>query len=179
MPTRSGSRSAIGAGGARAFIAPTQYTMPAISYQSHAETLAARRAEFRELVQAAARNLRPYARTTREQSVCDEAARGHSLSIDGLAILCDLVARSERPFALEELIRGQVLRARTAEPATDVYDLNEAEQVVDAEADLIQMQAAREKCRTRLQQLTEVGPRMIAMWRRLTDAAHHALARPA
>jgi hypothetical protein len=76
-----------------------------------------RRAEFRRLFALAIRKIADHAVTKQERSVCAEAIKGRSLSIDGLDILLDIAARAEKPFALEQFIGGQVIQRMAGVPS--------------------------------------------------------------
>ena len=170
--SRNNSGSAIGAGGPLVGSMTTkQPPMSAIVYQSHAETLAMRRAEFKQLLAGLARNLRPHAHTKRERSVCDELARGRSLSVEGLEIMCELVARSEKPFALEELIRGQVLRS-LATPSRCPIDTFLDETRAQAQGDIAQGHFLVERTSTRRDAAIDALGRHWSALRVALDALH-------
>lgn len=115
---------------------PTSPATPMLVHQLSDDPLVRQR-DLKSLMGEIAQNLRKHARTSRERSICDDVRRGLRLSLDGLEILCELAARSEKPFILEEAIRGEVLRA-LAQPSRCPIDTFIDETRAQAQADVAQ-----------------------------------------
>jgi hypothetical protein len=185
-PNNSGSRTGGAAGGPLASARMT----PTLTYQPMPSNHAARQSvaspeDLTELLRLAvvysAKQLLiaipPSSRSGPETQFLSDCARGRRTpSTETLSALMALQARGSDKHLFSEQMRAIEIKLAPVQ-AVDFYDLNEAEQPIDAAADMIQLQAARDKSRTRLQQIAEIGPQVIAAWRRLTDAANHALAR--
>lgn len=141
-----------------------------IVYQPNSESLETRRAECRRLIGEYARNLRPFAITSRERSVCDEVARGRSLSIDGLEILCELDARSENPLTFAKIIEGLILQ-RVADGPVCRFEASLEEQRQNAILDDAQLLAHREDTAVRWMQVWQGATQQAHVSNRLATAA--------
>lgn len=131
-------------------------------YQSHLESLASRRDEFRRLLAEIAHYLAAFAVTKQEKSVCWEVQRGKSLSIAGLEILCELAARSDRPFVLENGIQRAVLQRIAAPSALCITDTFIRETRVQGETDAVRTLFHVERTPTRRDQAADWLGRHIA-----------------
>lgn len=141
-----------------------------IVYQRRDEFLAHQERVFR-LIRQVAHVARDVAVTSKERSVCYDAARPTPrLSGNGLVILCDLVARSSSPSVLEEGIRA-VVRCRVPVQSVDVFDAMEDEEAASAQLRLAKLLLAREKSGVRASQVVESCQQGMWAMRRLTDAA--------
>lgn len=138
--------AAAGDGGGRAESMSTTLPMRhPILYRSTKESPASRKQEFHELVREMARKLAPFAITAREKDAIWDAQREvPRLSIAGLELLCELAARSDRPFVLEEAIRGAVIQRIAAFPTTSVRDLHIDETEAQGKSDVWQARFATE-----------------------------------
>lgn len=114
-------------------------------YHSNA-TPVARKDEFRALLKEIALYLYRFASTKAEKSICQELARGRSLSIDGLDVLCDLAAKSDRPFVLENGIQRTVVQRVAALPSPPLcaFEASRLEQQANETLNLAQLVAAEE-----------------------------------
>jgi hypothetical protein len=81
-----------------------------------------RRAELQSLFAACVRAIADGAETKEEKSICAEAIKGRSLSIQGFFTLIRVAARAQKPFALEEFVRGAVLNEMTSPRSLCVVD---------------------------------------------------------
>jgi hypothetical protein len=97
---------------------------------------------------------------------------------ENMAFLLWMARRTNEPICLlSECVRLYEVEAAAAPIC--FYDLMEQETELEGSVNLVQAKAIRTKSRAYLMQLTELGPQMIAVWRRITDRAHHELARGA
>lgn len=158
-------------------------------YNHHDADRVVRRDELERLlrlaVQRVARQLQvavpPSKRSPAESVLLKDCARvelRRTVSPETLAQLLEIGSRAETPHFLSEAIRQIEVGIAPVVPV-DVFDASEAEQELDASLDMAQLKL-RDKSPARLQQIAEIGPRVIASVRRLVDAANRALsARPA
>lgn len=187
-PNNSGSRIGEVAGGARAgriqrinYEAPMSNNHAEASPVDMTQRLAERARFIRGAMVVSARQLMvllpPSQRSADETMKLKDMARDRCAVTDEnmafVMVLQDRVASN----GLSENLRGVEVRGRAELARECIYDLSESEQPVDAEADLLQLKLARDKSPARLQQIVEVGPRIIAAWRRMVDVAHCQLGR--
>lgn len=148
-----------------------------------AQRLAERARLIRSAMNYSARQLLialpPAQRTESESQKLKDMDRDRcAVNAENLAFVMALQDRAEAHF-LSDNLRGVEVRGRADLARECIHDVSELEQVVDAEADAIQLKFAREKSAARLMSLRDVAPRMAAIWRRLGDIANHQLARMA
>lgn len=112
-------------------------TYPMTVHQQDAGFLA-RRQEFTALVAEIARKLAPFAITKEEKQAVWDAQRPASprLSIRSLEILCELAARSDRPFTLEQAIQQAVVQRMTAPAPLCVVDTGMTETRAQSRGDI-------------------------------------------
>lgn len=154
---------------------PSRHSVPMtqpIIYQSRDEKLA----ELKALIGEAARGLRAYARTEREQSDCDDAIRGHRLSFRVLNTLVCLAGRSEQPFVLETAIRDAVI-SEVASPSMCAFEASELEQQANEPLNYGQLLAAKEDTPTRWVTVAELAAQQEFASRRLHEASLRRAAR--
>jgi hypothetical protein len=104
-------------GGARGRMTRISHYPSMNVHQHDGESLAGRADEFRKLIAAIARKLEPFAVTKEEKQAVWDAYRPTAprLSMRQLELFCDLAARSDRPFVLEQGIQQAVIQ-RIAAP---------------------------------------------------------------
>lgn len=161
-----------GVGGLRGRgITPTQPSMFHARYPDVTDNQVTRRAEFKDLFAALVRSVADGAISKEEKSVCAEAIKGRSLSVKGLEILLTIAARSQRPFAVEEFCRQQVLQRASAAPSRP-FSAFEDETRAQASADVSQWQFVRERLPVRRDQALDHMTQHSHQLRRAIDALH-------
>lgn len=123
----------------------------------------------------------PAKRTEDESNFLKDCARAEARRVASDVTLARLLAigrKAEPPYMLSEAVR-QIEASVAPIAPLGIFEAIDAEQEVDAALDIVQLKA-RDGSRARMQQITEVGPRVIHAVRRMVDAASRALAaRPA
>lgn len=143
------------AGGERTGSMTRISTHPTMTVHQHnAVSLAERRLEFVQLVAAIAQQLAPFAITKEEKQAVWDAQRPACprLSIRSLELLCDLAARSDHPFLLEEAMRGAVIQRLAAPTTLCPIDTFLDETRAQAKADVAQAMFLVERTPTRRDQ---------------------------
>lgn len=127
---------------------------PSMSVHQQDASILARRQEFAALVAEIARKLAPFAATKEEKQAVWDAQRPAAprLSIRSLEIFCELAARSDRPFTLEQTIQQAVIQRMAAPVPLCIVDTGMQETRAQSRGDIDRWQFHVERTPTRRDQ---------------------------